>query len=108
MTGSVATAPVLDDADQSTAPLPEIEDADAPLMTRRGLVEYAHRLGVPVSPSRLHKDGMLGRLKADAYLGRVGLYTPRTASAYIRSLVTLNPRRMVGSRSGRIDETVDA
>ena len=62
--------------------------------------------GLPVRPDRINKDRMSGVLPPpDAYLGRLQLFKPSTARVYAERLLSEKPRKLVGSRSGRLDET---
>jgi hypothetical protein len=60
-----------------------------PLLTRRRLVELVReKTGIPLTYSRLMKDGMSGRApKPAALFGRQQLYTEDQGLAYARSLI---------------------
>ena len=82
-----------------------VDDGDKPLMTLSGLVGFVNETeGMPLKPSRAEKDVMTGQLRPDCYMGRVRLFKPSTAKAYAQSLLSPTKRRLVGSRSGRLDE----
>jgi hypothetical protein len=78
-------------------------------LTRREVVEVIrNELGVPVSESRLDKDAMLGLTpRPVAFFGRQRLYRRRDAISYGKSLLTLTPRRLPGSRKGLLNEAAD-
>ena len=60
-----------------------------PLLTRKQVVETVREeTGIPLRPSRLDKDAMLGRApKPAAIYGKTHLYTRAAALEYARSLI---------------------
>ena len=93
--------------DVSPGILPDVNDADAPFIPRSKLGEFIEqKFGLPVRLDRINKDRMSGVLPPpDAYLGRLQLFKPSTARVYAERLLSEKPRKLVGSRSGRLDET---
>ena len=57
-------------------------------LTRKSLIDFVRSLnGVPLSESRVDKDGHKGVLLPDATFGRRHLYTEETAINYARGLI---------------------
>ncbi len=65
------------------------DPAESPkYLTRKTLIEFVRTLnGVPLSESRVDKDGHKGVLRPDATFGRRHLYTEETAAKYARRLI---------------------
>jgi len=66
-----------------------MDDTTFPLMTRRQFVEFVQRqTGIPLTYSRLMKDGAIGRApKPTAIFGKRYLYSEADALAYAKALV---------------------
>jgi len=66
-----------------------MDETAFPLLTRRQLVELVRRqTGIPLTLSRLMKDGATGRApRPTAVFGRRHLYTESAALAYAKELI---------------------
>jgi hypothetical protein len=66
-----------------------MDDTAFPLMTRRQLVEFVQRqTGIPLTYSRLMKDGATGRApRPTAVFGKRYLYSEADALGYAKALV---------------------
>jgi hypothetical protein len=66
-----------------------MDDTAFPLMTRRQLVEFVQRqTGIPLTYSRLMKDGATGRApRPTAIFGKQHLYSEADALGYAKALV---------------------
>jgi hypothetical protein len=66
-----------------------MDDTAFPLMTRRQLVDFVQRqTGIPLTYSRLMKDGAAGRApKPVAIFGKRHLYSEDDALGYAKTLV---------------------
>jgi hypothetical protein len=66
-----------------------MDDTAFPLMTRRQLVEFVQRqTGIPLTYSRLMKDGATGRApRPTAIFGKRYLYSEADALGYAKALV---------------------
>jgi hypothetical protein len=66
-----------------------MDDTTFPLMTRRQFVEFVQRqTGIPLTYSRLMKDGAIGRApRPTAIFGKRYLYSEADALAYATALV---------------------
>jgi hypothetical protein len=66
-----------------------MDDTAFPLLTRRQVVELVRRqTGVPLTLSRLMKDGATGRApKPAAVFGRQHLYSEADALSYAKALI---------------------
>ena len=66
-----------------------MDDTAFPLMTRRQFVEFVQRqTGIPLTYSRLMKDGALGRAPTPtAIFGKRYLYSKADALSYAKALV---------------------
>ena len=66
-----------------------MDDTAFPLMTRRQLVEFVQRqTGIPLTYSRLMKDGAAGRAtRPTAIFGNRHLYSQADALGYAKALV---------------------
>lgn len=66
-----------------------MDGAAFPLMTRRQLVEFVQRqTGIPLTYSRLMKDGAIGRApRPTAIFGKQYLYSEADALGYAKALV---------------------
>jgi hypothetical protein len=67
----------------------EMDDTTFPLMTRRQFVEFVQRqTGIPLTYSRLMKDGAIGRApRPTAIFGKRYLYSEADALTYAKALV---------------------
>jgi hypothetical protein len=64
-----------------------MDDTTFPLMTRRQFVEFVQRqTGIPLTYSRLMKDGAMGRAPT-AIFGKRYLYSEADALTYAKALV---------------------
>jgi hypothetical protein len=88
--------------------LPDVSDDDPPFIPRPELGPFIkQRFGFSVNKARIDKDRMSGVLpQPDAYHGRFELFKPSTARLYAERLLSMKSRKLVGSRSGRLDEAV--
>jgi hypothetical protein len=66
-----------------------MDDTTFPLMTRRQFVEFVQRqTGIPLTYSRLMKDGAIGRApRPTAIFGKRYLYSEADALSYAKALV---------------------
>jgi hypothetical protein len=66
-----------------------MDDTAFPLMTRRQFVEFVQRqTGIPLTYSRLMKDGATGRgPRPTAVFGRQYLYSETDALSYAKALI---------------------
>ena len=86
-----------------------MDDTAFPLMTRRQFVEFVQRqTGIPLTYSRLMKDGALGRApRPTAIFGKRYLYSEADALSYAKALVrsteTIEPARRPRSLERRQD-----
>jgi hypothetical protein len=70
-----------------------MDDTTFPLMTRRQFVEFVQRqTGIPLTYSRLMKDGAIGRApKPTTIFGKRYLYSEADALSYAKALVRSRP-----------------
>jgi len=68
-----------------------MDDTTFPLMTRRQFVEFVQRqTGIPLTYSRLMKDGATGRApRPTAIFGKRHLYSEAEALSYAKALMAL-------------------
>jgi hypothetical protein len=66
-----------------------MDDTTFPLMTRRQFVEFVQRqTGIPLTYSRLMKDGAIGRApRPTAIFGKRYLYSEADALSYAKALI---------------------
>ena len=87
-----------------------MDDATFPLMTRRQFVEFVQRqTGIPLTYSRLMKDGAIGRApRPTAIFGKRYLYSEADALSYAKALVRSTETIEVARRSCWLERRQDA
>jgi len=87
-----------------------MDDTTFPLMTRRQFVEFVQRqTGIPLTYSRLMKDGAIGRApRPTAIFGKRYLYSEADALSYAKALVRSTETIEAARRSCSLERHQDA